>query len=75
MTPALRLEWPPEGEVLNRHDGRLSTRALLTLVRGAAPPGETVTVNGVPADRDGEYFTALGGGARLRPVLLERGGH
>ena len=59
MTPALRLEWPPEGEVLNRHDGRLSARALLTPVRGVAPPGEAVIVNGAPADRDGEYFAAL----------------
>jgi hypothetical protein len=46
--PKLCLTFPREGDVLNRHDGRMENGALVVPVSGRAPGGP-VTVNGLPA--------------------------
>lgn len=46
--PAITLTFPQDGDVLNRHDGRLESGALVVPVSGTAPAGP-VTVNGLPA--------------------------
>lgn len=58
MTPGLELLFPRDGDVLNRHDGRLEGGRLIVPVRGVAPEGMEVLVNGVPAAREGESFSA-----------------
>ncbi len=44
----LSLDFPRDGDFLNRHDGRLEHGALVVSVSGTAPAGP-VTVNGLPA--------------------------
>ena len=46
------------GAVLNHRHGRQSKDGLAIRVSGEAPPGDRVTVNGVPCRREGKQFTA-----------------
>lgn len=49
---------PFPGAVLNHRNGRQTESALHITVRGRAPRGREVTVNGVPAVRNGAEFVA-----------------
>lgn len=61
----LRIIEPFHGAVLNHRHGRQTDRGLTITVRGEAPLGERVTVNGIEAARAGMAFEA-------RVVLAER---
>ncbi len=52
------IEHPIQGAVLNRRHGTPVEGGLRIQVKGTAPPGLPVTVNGVIAGRDGERFAA-----------------
>lgn len=55
----LRLDFPKDGGVLTRHDGAETPEALALTVRGTAPAGAGVLVNGVVAERDGAAFSCV----------------
>lgn len=57
MSSNLQVTFPHDGDVLNRHDGRMEGGTLIVAVQGRAPAGEAVAVNGVPAKVQGETFT------------------
>ncbi len=57
-SPALAVEQPFHGAVLNRRHGEEVEGGLKIRVTGQAPLGEPVTVNGQPARREGSRFTA-----------------
>jgi len=52
----LRIEEPFHGAILNRRHGRQVDSGLKIVVRGIAPLGDAVSVNGVPAQRAGAGF-------------------
>lgn len=53
---ALRLTFPLDGDILNRHDGEAVENGLRITVEGIAPPSGTVQVNGTAATvRDGRF--------------------
>jgi len=55
----MRITEPVDGQILNRHDGVLSSGRLRIKIRGEAPEGP-VTVNGLPAKvRDGLFESDL----------------
>ena len=54
----IRIQEPFHGAVLNHRHGRKSGAGLLIPVRGEAPLGDRVTVNGLPARRAGAAFEA-----------------
>lgn len=54
----LRILDPPDGAILNRHDGRAAEDGLEVELRGACPAGGAVQVNGRPAWVSGGSFTA-----------------
>jgi len=54
----VRIEWPFHGAVLNGRHGEKTDEGLKITVRGRGPVGRDVTVNGVPARRNGERFEA-----------------
>ena len=54
--PMFSIEDPFDGAVLNRHHGRVENGQLHITVRGTARPDQAVTVNGLPATRDGHAF-------------------
>ncbi len=54
----LTLTFPCDGEVLNRNDGTEMDAGLKFTVTGTAPPEASVLVNGTPATRYGDTFTA-----------------
>lgn len=54
----IRILEPRHGAVLNRRHGRATARGLEVDVRGRAPLGHAVLVNGAPARRAGEEFSA-----------------
>ncbi len=54
----LQIHYPFHGAVLNHRHGRQTDAGLLVEVRGTAPSGAAVLVNGIPAHRDGECFSA-----------------
>jgi len=56
--PALRIEEPFHGAVLNHRHGDQTDAGLTIRVSGVAPPSEAVTVNGAPAQRAGATFSA-----------------
>lgn len=56
--PALRIEEPVHGAVLNRRHGQTVDGGLKIRVSGAAPVRDAVTVNGAPAQRAGTSFGA-----------------
>jgi len=58
LSDPLRIDTPFHGAVLNRRMGRKVPGGLEIQVSGEAPAQDRVTVNGVPASRDGQRFTA-----------------
>ena len=56
MASTLKITQPRNGDVLTRHDGVETSDALTVTVRGSAPPGADVEVNGHPADTQGPGF-------------------
>jgi len=54
----MMIEEPFHGAVLNRRHGKGVSGGLQIRVAGKAPAGRRVTVNGTPAARQGEKFTA-----------------
>ena len=54
----LHIRYPFHGAVLNHRHGRQTPQGLAIEVKGIAPLGAAVAVNGVPARRDGEMFLA-----------------
>jgi len=52
------IDEPFDGAVLNRRHGEVVPEGLKIPVSGTAPAGKAVRVNGTPARRDGEQFTA-----------------
>ena len=57
MSEDLAIVSPRDGDVLNRHDGKLTDEALVVQVKGTVPLGTAVTVNGIAASVAGEAFT------------------
>jgi len=57
MGATLQVTFPRDGDILNRHDGRLEGGTLTVTVQGRATAGVPVTVNGSPAIRQGNTFT------------------
>ncbi len=55
---ALRITDPPDGAILNRHDGRVTAAGLEIEVRGECPAGAQVRVNGRAAAVSAGSFTA-----------------
>jgi hypothetical protein len=55
---ALRITGPPDGAILNRHDGRVTASGLEVEVRGECPSGAQVRVNGQAAAVQGGSFSA-----------------
>lgn len=53
----LQIVSPRDGDYLNHHDGRIEGSSLYLNVTGTCPAGALVTVNGVPANVNGEQFT------------------
>jgi len=58
-TGRVTIDEPFDGAVLNRRHGKQTAGALRIRVRGTAPAGRRVTVNGVPARREGKAFEAV----------------
>lgn len=58
VEPALEIEEPFHGAVLNRRHGKTVDGGLRIAVSGRARGGGPVTVNGAPARREGDRFTA-----------------
>ena len=54
----IRIQEPVHGAVLNRRHGQTAGAGLRIPVRGEAPLGDRVTVNGAPARRAGTRFEA-----------------
>ncbi len=54
----LKICSPFHGAVLTHRNGKQTDGGLAIEVRGIADPGAVVRVNGVPARRDGEFFSA-----------------
>ena len=54
----IKIEEPYHGAVLNHRHGTRSAERLKIAVRGRAPAGIPVTVNGAVAQREGDRFTA-----------------
>ncbi len=54
----IQIRSPFNGAVLNHLSGKQDANGLSIVVKGIAPMGTEVTVNGVPARRKGEYFDA-----------------
>ena len=57
MDTSIKITQPHDGDVLNRHDGVEKGESLTVTVRGSAPSGVSVVVNGRDAVRDGETFS------------------
>ena len=53
---ALRITWPREGDILNRHDGEVTPRGLIIEVDGVVSGSRSVRLNGAPARLTGERF-------------------
>ncbi len=58
----LAVTFPRDGDILTRHDGEETDAGFTIMVRGNAPEGAAVTVNGIAAERSGNAFSC--------PVLL-----
>lgn len=72
---ALHIVEPPDGAILNRHDGETTGRGMWITVRGAAPVGQTVRVNGQAARRRNNDFEArVLPTARQNRIVAESGG-
>ncbi len=53
----LRITQPFHGAVLNHRHGKQTGEGLMIRVSGEAPPGDRVTVNGRPCEREGNRFS------------------
>ena len=53
---AMKIEEPFHGAVLNRRHGEVVDGGLKIRISGQAPPNDSVTVNGIPAQRSGSRF-------------------
>ena len=59
-TPKLRIVDPPDGAIMNRHDGKAGSGGLEIRVSGECPAGASVKVNGRPAEaRDGRFSATV----------------
>ncbi|MFA6241917.1 MAG: hypothetical protein WC655_13365, partial [Candidatus Hydrogenedentales bacterium] len=54
---SIKILEPCDGDVLNHNDGAETAESLTVAVRGVAPAGVAVLVNGVQAEREGDRFT------------------
>jgi len=54
----LKIRFPFHGAVLTHRNGVQDANGLTIEVKGIAPLGEAITVNGIPAKRSGERFSA-----------------
>lgn len=69
----LRITSPPDGAILNRHDGERTPRGLRIAIEGVSPG--PVRVNGVPAQaRDGRFHAWVLLGAHENRITAEGGG-
>lgn len=70
----LAITFPLEGDILNRCDGLESPEALHITVRGKAPAGTEVHVNGQAAAREGDTFSCdVALAARRNTILADSG--
>jgi len=71
----VRILEPPDGAILNRHDGEATTGGLRITVRGLSKHGGTVLVNGVEAPVEGGRFeTTVVLGAQENEIVAEAAG-
>lgn len=71
---ALRIVEPPDGAILNRHDGETTGRGLYVTVRGTAPDGKPLRVNGRAATvREGSFETRVLLNQRQNRIVAESG--
>ena len=70
MSTALRITHPRDGDVLNRHDGVEAADNLTIMVRGDAPSGGRVLVNGIEANVHGATFSCNVPLARKRNLIV-----
>lgn len=74
MPIPLTITFPLDGDILNRCDGVESPGALIVTVRGTAPSGTSVRVNGKEASRDGDAFACdVSLAARRNAIRVEAG--
>lgn len=72
---SVRIVEPRDGDVLNRNDGAETAESLTVVVKGVAPGGVAVLVNGAEAVRDGEGFScAVPLSSRRNSIVAEAGG-
>jgi hypothetical protein len=74
MPAELKITHPRDGDVLNRHDGAESESELVVPVRGVAPPGASVTVNGIEAERAGGEFSCTVPITRKKSEIIAQAG-
>lgn len=74
MTVPLKIARPHDGDVLTRHDGVECDGGLALTVRGTAPAGARVMVNGVEARVDGEAFACDVVVSKRRTALVAEAG-
>ena len=70
MPAELRISQPHHGDVLNRHDGIETDDQIMVPVRGVAPAGEKVSVNGVAALVEGGEFSCTVPLSEKRNVIM-----
>ena len=58
---SVQITEPIDGAILNKHDGKVTSRGLEVTVRGTCADGVRVTVNGKAAKVSGRQFTAVVG--------------
>lgn len=54
----IQLISPIDGDVLHKHDGVMTETSLLTTIKIAAPGNSQITINGVPAKKNKDVFSA-----------------
>jgi len=74
MTRELKITHPHDGDVLNRHDGAEAASEILVPVRGTAPPGAQVLVNGAEAQMQGGEFSCAVPLAKQRNTITAQAG-
>ena len=74
MTQALEVTFPRDGDVLARHDGKETEESLTVSVRGKAPAGDAVRVNGLRAVVElGDFVCELPLTKRHNKIVVESG--
>jgi hypothetical protein len=74
MAAALKIVYPTDGDVLNRHDGTETDRALTVTVQGIAPPRTNILVNGVAAHVENDAFSCDVPLSHRRNTIVARAG-